>query len=130
MAANLNQCHQQTQDRHNSQIKSRPDFHLGDMVWLMKPKPIGCHKTRTYCVGPTTIISRSGQNSFTIITIEVDSREVHAAQPKPYYDYVLEGGAPLHFYRPDYRERASVTPLLDEVLTHKTDSDGQLWFQI
>jgi hypothetical protein len=130
VAANLNQGHQQTQNWHNSQIKSRPEFQVGDMVWVMKPKPIGGHKTQTYWVGPTTIISRSGQNSFTIITKEGDSREVHAAQLKPYYDDVLEGGAPLHFYRPDYREPASGTPLVDEVLTHKTDSDGQLYFQI
>ena len=100
------------------------------MVLVMKPKLIGGHKTQTYWVGPTTIISRSGQNNFTIITKEGDSREVHAAQLKPYYDDVLEGGAPLHFYRPDYREPASGTPLVDEVLTHKTDSDGQLYFQI
>ncbi len=73
----------------------------------------------TYWVGPTSIISRSGQNSFTIITKEGDSREVNAAQLKPYYDAVLEGGAPLHFYRPDYREPASGTPLVVEVLTQK-----------
>ncbi len=59
VAANLNQGHQKTLDRHNSQIKSRPEFQVGDMVWVMKQKPIGGHKTQTYCVGPTTIISRS-----------------------------------------------------------------------
>ncbi len=68
VAANLNQGHQQTQDPHNSQIKSRPEFQVGDMVWAMNPKPIGGHKTQTFWVGTTTIISRSGQNSFTIIT--------------------------------------------------------------
>ncbi len=83
------------------------------MVWVMKPKTIGGHKTQTYWVGPTTIISRSRQNSLTIITKERDSREVQAAQLKPYYDDVLEGCAPLHFYRPDHREPASGTPLVD-----------------
>jgi hypothetical protein len=48
VAANLNQGHQQTQDRHNSPIKSRPEFQVGDMVWLMKLKPIGGFKTQTY----------------------------------------------------------------------------------
>ncbi len=48
VAANLNQGHQQTQDRHNSQIKSRPEFQVGDMVWVMKPKPIRGHETQTY----------------------------------------------------------------------------------
>ncbi len=72
VAENLNQGHQQTKDRHNSQIKSRPEFQVGDMVWVMKPKPIGGQKTQTFWVGPNTIISRSGQNSFTIITKEGD----------------------------------------------------------
>ncbi len=67
VAENLNQVHQQTQDWHNSQHKSRPEFQVGDMLWVMKLKPIGGHKTQTYWVWPTTIISRSGQNSFTII---------------------------------------------------------------
>jgi hypothetical protein len=110
VAANLKQGHQQPKYRHNSQIKSRPEFQVGDMVWVMKPKPIGGHKTQTYWEGPTTIISRSGQNSFTIITKEGDSRKVHAAQLKPYYDDMLEGGAQLHFYRPEYQETASGTP--------------------
>ncbi len=62
------------------------------MVWVMKPKPIEGHKTNTYWVGPTTIISRSGQNSFTIVTSEGDSREMHAAQLESYYDDAFEGG--------------------------------------
>ncbi len=83
VAANLNLGHQQTQDRHNSQIKSRTNFQVGDMVWLMNPKPAGGHKLQTYWLGPTTISSRSGKNSFTIITKEGDSKEVppHNSDP-------------------------------------------------
>ena len=62
----------------------------------MKPKPIGGHKTQTYLVGPTTILSRAGQNSFTIATKEGDPRDVHIAQLKPYFDDVLKGGVPKY----------------------------------
>ncbi len=96
----MNQGRQQIQDRHNSQIKSRPEFQVGDMVWVMKPKSIRGHKTQTFWVWPTTIISRSGQNSFAIITKEGNSKEVHVAQLKPFYDDVLEGGVRSIFIAP------------------------------
>ena len=81
-------------------------------------------------VGPTTILSRAGQNSFTIATKEGDPRDVHIAQLKPYFDDVLEGGVPQYFYQPDYRKPASETPLVQEILTHRTELDGQLWFKV
>ena len=88
----------------------------------MKPKPIGGHKTQTYWVGPTTILSRAGQNSFTIATKEGDTRDVHIAQLKPYFDDVLEGGVPQYFYQPDYRKPASETPLVQEILHTEQNS--------
>ena len=81
--------HQKTQERHDAKVRSRPEFQVGDLVLFMKPKPIGGHKTQTYWVGPTTILSRAGQNSFTIATIEGDTRDVHIAQLKPYFDDVI-----------------------------------------
>jgi hypothetical protein len=84
------------QHRHNSRIKGRPEFRVGDLVWAMKQKPTGGLKTQTYWHRPTTIVSRSGQNSFTIISKEGETRAVHIAQLKPYFDDVLEGGVPLH----------------------------------
>ena len=130
VAVHLNKRHQKTQERHDAKIRARPEFQVGDLVWIMKPKPIGGHKTQTYWVGPTTILSRAGQNSYTIATKEGDARDVHIAQLKPYFDDVLEGGVPQYFYQPDYRKPASETPLVQEILTHRTELDGQLWFQV
>jgi hypothetical protein len=84
--------------------QKRPAFYVGDRVWVMKPKPVGGHKIQTYCTGPTTITSRTGASSFEVTTVNGDTREVHISQIKLYQDDVLEGGAPLHFYRPGHRE--------------------------
>ncbi len=97
VAEHLKKRHQKTQERHDAKIKARPEFQVGDLVWIMKPKPIRGHKTQTYWVGPTTILSRAGQNSFTIATKEGDTRDVHIVQLKPYFDDVLEGGVPQYF---------------------------------
>ncbi len=75
-------------------------------------------------------MSRSGQNSFTIVTKEGETRAVHIAQLKPYFDDVFEGGEPLHHYRPDTKDPASGNPLVDEILSHKTDQEGVLWFLV
>jgi hypothetical protein len=130
VADNLDGEHIMAQHRHNSRIRGRPEFRVGDLVWVMKQKPIGGLKTQTYWHGPTTIVSRSGQNSFTIVSKEGETRAVHIAQLKPYFDDVLEGGVPLHHYRPDTKDPASGTPLVDEILSHKTDQEGVLWFLV
>ncbi len=57
-------------------------------------------------------------------------RAVHIAQLKPYFDDILEGGVPLHHHRPDTKDPASGTPLLEEILSHKTDQEVVLWFLV
>jgi hypothetical protein len=96
----------------------------------MKQKPIRGLKTQTYWHGPTTIVSRSCQNSFTIISKEGETRAVHITQLKPNFVDVLEGGVPWHHYRRDTKDPASGTPLVDEILSHKTDQEGVLWFLV
>ncbi len=36
----------------------------------------------------------------------------------------------MHHYRPDTKDPASETPLVDEILSHKTDQEGVLWFLV
>ncbi len=73
-------------------------------------------------------MSRSGQNSFTTVSKEGETWAVHTAQLKPYFDNVLDGGLPLHHYRPDTRDPASGTPQVEEHFSNKTDQEGVLWF--
>ncbi len=75
-------------------------------------------------------MSRSGQNSFTIVSKEGETRAVHIAQLNPYFDDVLEGGVLLHHYRPDNKDPASITPQVDEILSHRTDLEVVLWFLV
>jgi hypothetical protein len=112
------------QRRHNAGIKKRPAFYVGDRVWIMKPKPVGGHKVQTYWTGPTTITSRTGASSFEVTTANGDTRAVHISQIKPYQDDVLEGGAPLHFYRPGHREASFATPGIHEILSHRVEDTG------
>ncbi len=65
-----------------------------------------------------------------MISKEGKTRAVNYAQRKPYFDDVLEGGVSLHHYRPDTKDPASGTPLVDEILSHKTDQEGVLWFLV
>jgi hypothetical protein len=130
VADNLDSEHNMAQSRHNARIRSRPEFKVGDLVWVMKPKPIGGHKTQTYWTGPTTILSRSGESSFTIATRNEGMRAVHIAQLKPYFDDLLEGGVPLHHFRPENRDPPVGTPAIEEILSHRTEPGGMIWFLV
>jgi hypothetical protein len=101
--------------------KKRPAFYVGDRVWIMKPKPVGGHNIQTYWTGPTTITSRTGASSFEDTTANGDTRAVHMSQIKPYQDDVLDGGAPLHFYRPGHREASIATPEIHKILSHRVE---------
>jgi hypothetical protein len=46
VADNLDGEHIAAQYRHNSRVKGRPEFRVGDLVWVMKQKPIGGSKRR------------------------------------------------------------------------------------
>ena len=38
IADNLDSEHNMAQSRHNALVRSRPEFKVGDLVWVMKPK--------------------------------------------------------------------------------------------
>jgi hypothetical protein len=124
VAKRLEATHAAAQQRHNSKIRVRPPFQIGDTVWVKKPPQLGGAKLQTYWVGPTTIISRAGDSSFEILTPDGYQQGVHASQLKHFYDDVLEGGVPLHFYRPHYREGPPPDPRVLCILSHRIADNG------
>ena len=124
IAKRLEETHAAARQQHNSKIRVRPPFLVGDTVWVKKPSQLGGPKLQTYWLGPTTIVSRAGDSSFEILTPNGYQQGVHVSEIKHYHDDVLEGGVPLHFYRPQYREGPPPDPRVLCILSHRVANNG------
>ena len=128
IAAEINSQHHDIQVRHNRQVRSRTGFEVGDLVWLLKPKPVGGHKTQTWWVGPVPIVAKRGAASHDNATWDEGQRAVHISQLKPYIgDPIIADGVPLHHYRPGNRE-AAITPVIEGICAHRYGENGTIQF--
>ena len=100
IARHMNDKHKLEQDRHNSKVKDRMSFRVGDQVWLQKPRQVGGPKIQTWWTGPAQILRRTGANSYIISTPAGTELDVHLSQLKPYEeDFLQPGGVPLHHFQ-------------------------------
>ena len=84
----------------------------------------------TWWLGPAVILAKMGENSYDVSLHDGGRKNVHASHLKPYInDVVMEGGVPLHYYKPDDREPA-VTPAVEAIRDHRHTPTGELEFLI
>lgn len=125
VSATINDAHYKEQERHNRSIRPRPKFEVGDIVWHTKPAQLGGHKLQTQWVGPCTIISRKGKDSYIISGY----KDVHISQLKPCVSDALTGDhVPLHYFKPQ-GQRLEPTPILESISDHRVLEDGTIEFK-
>ena len=64
VAEKLNLAHHTTQQTINAHRHLKKPFQIGDVVWNLKPKPIGGVKLATWWEGPCRIVAKTGASSY------------------------------------------------------------------
>ena len=100
---------QQLEREHAVRQKSAPSltaqkFRVGDPVWVIRPRPMGTHRTRTW-FGPGEVVRRIGEDTYRIKVGHGQFRERHESQ--------------LRVWEPDLRgQHVSL-----DYTAHEADSD-------
>ena len=69
--------------RANSAPRSAPHkFRVGDPVWLLRPRPMGTHRTKTWFT-PGEVVRRIGEDTYRIKVGPRQFRERHESQLRP-----------------------------------------------
>ena len=125
----LNQIHQVQKERFNKKKNRRNPFSQGDMVWVMRPKPVGGHKIQTGWLGPFPVEDRIGTSSYRVQLKAGELLSVHLDQMKAFHRDVTTQGIPLSFSSEIDGERRPV-PNLALVRAHRRDPSGRLEFLV
>ena len=75
---------QQLEKEHAERQKSAPSstaqtFRVGDPVWVIRPRPMGTHRTKT-CFTPGEVVGRIGEDTYRIKVVHGQFRERHESQ--------------------------------------------------
>jgi hypothetical protein len=124
----LNDLHNKEKEKVNQDRRSGHDFQVGQLVWVVRPKPLGGHKLQTWWVGPFPIKERRGMSSFAVEFAPGNLLEVHVDQLKPWKGGAFQGdGIPMSYRHMD---PPHVLPMkVSKVLAHR-DVDGDCEFLV
>ena len=131
VANKLHDIHQAWMERVNAARAIRPEYKIGDTVWVLRPRHVGTDKLSSWWIGPCPIVAQKGLDSFVVEIKPRHERAVHSSQMKPHKEDQYTGQpTPLHFIKPT---EADLEVEVDEwevekVENHKVGEDGQLWF--
>ena len=129
----LNTKHQLAVDRVNRNRAPRPHFSVGTKVWVYKHKRVGGYKLEPRWWGPATIEKRVGESSY-VVAWEGGTQDVHIDDLKEYAVDEFEGDSQELWYicreRSEEEEEEEGNWAVENVLGHRTNSDGILEFQV
>ena len=123
-----------TLDRLHEQARKEwlnaPAFVAGDLVWTLRPRPLGIDKVSTMWVGPCKVLQRLSAHTYHVQLGDTTVRDVHTSQLKKHFASCVGPSWPL-FYT---RERAEDTHALEgdwdveKIVRHRKKKDGTLEF--
>ncbi len=94
----INEAHRRMAETVNSRRQSRPPYHIGDWVFVRRPKKVGGTKLETWWRGPFKVLERQGEDSYVIQDSMAGPLAVHADQLKfCVWDELSGEGVPLHY---------------------------------
>ena len=127
----LRELHQAWTEKINATRATRPEFKVGDTVWVLRPRHIGTDKLSSWWIGPCPIVVQRGLNSFVVEIKPGHERAVHTCQLKEFKVDTFSGRpTPLHFIKPTEADMGIEVDEweVEKITDHKIGTDGQLWF--
>ena len=119
----MDEIHRRAQERHNSRIRERDSYQIGDLVMRARPMQVGGNKLNHFWDGPCRVLSRTGGSIYAISTPEGGALDVHHSQLKLYHgDPLLPGGVPLHHYQSGNKPPAP-TPKVGFIMDHNSNRE-------
>ena len=74
-------------------------FAPNDLVWILRPRPLGTDKVSTMWLGPCKVLQRLSAHTYTIQVSESTVRDVHASQLKKYFAPCVGQSWPMFYTR-------------------------------
>ena len=88
----LQDKHEEDTTRINQGKQAREDYHLGDLVWVLKPASLSTQaKVEPRWRGPLQILQKQGHHSYLLRDKKGDTLAAHVDQLKPYLTLGEEG---------------------------------------
>jgi hypothetical protein len=123
----MNEHHQKVAERLNASRKEPEVFHLGDLVWFLRPPSLTANKALPRWVGPCPIKDRHGLRSYSIEIRPGLVQFLHRSQLKPFRWQSPEGtDFPLHYFRltPQEENGPEGEWQVEKILAHKKTRKG------
>ena len=122
--------HQQVKERYNRDKKEMSSFKPDDIVWVLRPPPMGGNKMETWWLGPAKVIQRVGSTSYKVQIKPGVEWDCHREWMKPYVeDTILGRGVPLFYHQGTTRSsglRETQDPV-KQILKHRLHN-GKMQF--
>ena len=126
VAKTLNELHLAEAQRINAHRKKLPGLPIGTKVWYRRPEGTAT-KADTRWVGPGQVLSREGEDSYTISTGPDASISAHRTFPKEYVDDTCnEKQVPMFWHKRTVKvpQEKSTKPRIQGILGHQIDENG------
>ena len=131
VARKLREGHVVEAEQINKRRKAPPPYHVGDWVWVLRPRGGDVSALDTWWVGPCQVVGQEGAQSYKV-TVKPDKvRDIHASHMKPFWQDVIEGEPiELFHHMTGYKSLATEPDEweVEAILDHKQDGEGGFTF--
>ena len=128
----LNKLHEDEAARINSRRKKLPALPIGAKVWYGRPEGTGT-KNDTRWIGPAEVLSREGEDSYTISMGPNSDITAHRTYLKEHWeDTCNDRPVPMFWHKRTVKfpmER-STRPRIKRILGHVVDENGNVYFTV
>ena len=131
VAKKLEEVHRRNMEQINANRQEKPEYKVGDTVWVLRPRHVGTDKLTSWWIGPCPIVAQNGKDSFVVEIKPGHERAVSTTQIKEFKEDEYSGTpTPLHFTKPTEAELAVEIDEweVEKILDHKTDESGNIIF--